>query len=256
MLKAMIGKKLNMGMVYDRHGRATPVTKVKVEVNTVLQIKDKETDGYKAVQIGVSEKKHPNKPLLGHVKKAKLDKVPKIIKETDFEGDLTIGQKVNVDEVFRKGSLVDIVGKSKGRGFAGVVKRHGFHGGPKTHGQSDRHRAAGSIGATTTPGRVFKGLKMAGHMGTDRVSVFGLEIMEVDKENETLLVKGSIPGAAGSAVLIKKSKKKAAAYHEPEVQALPNLGGGEEEKPAEGETKTETDQPESNPEVKTEGSVE
>ncbi len=229
MLKAMLGKKLNMSQMHDSHGRVTPVTKLEIGINTIAFLKDKERDGYKAAQIGFGSKKRASKALKIHLEKSKVKFVPAVLKEVDFEGDIKSGQEVKIEEVFRKGALVDVVGKSKGKGFAGVIKRHGFHGGPKTHGQSDRHRAPGSIGAGTTPGRVYRGQKMAGHMGNAQVSVFGLEIMEVNKEEGILIIKGSVPGPSGSVVLIKKSKKKRADYHEPEIQVIPNLGGGDEE---------------------------
>nr|QBM02223.1 hypothetical protein [uncultured archaeon] len=230
MLKALIGRKLNMSQVWDSHGRVTPVTKLSVEPNTVVILKDKDTDGYKAAQVGVGNQKKPTKPLKGHFDKAKLKIAPSLVREVDFEGDIKAGQEITVDEVFHKGSLVDVVGTSKGKGFAGVIKRYGFHGGPKTHGQSDRHRAAGSIGSGTTPGRVQKGLKMAGRLGSQQVSVLGLEVMEVNKDENTLLVKGSVPGSIGESLIIKKSTKKKAAYHEPEIPAVPQIGGGGEEK--------------------------
>lgn len=225
MLKGLLGKKQNMTVVFDSHGRATPVTEVLVSANTVLALKEKETDGYKAAQIGFGTLKKANKALSGHLKKAGVKVSPLLIKEVEFEGDLKPGQEISVDQVFHKGGMVDVVGKSKGKGFAGVIKRHGFHGGPKTHGQSDRHRAPGSIGATTTPGRVFKGMKMAGHMGNAPVSVFGLEVMEIDKENNKILLKGSVPGPTGGIIILKKSKKKREVYHEPEIPAQPVLKG-------------------------------
>jgi ribosomal protein L3 len=158
-----------------------------------------------------------------------LTSVPKSFREVEFEGDVQIGQKISLGEVFRKGSLVDVVGISKGKGFAGVVKRWGFAGGPRTHGQSDRERAPGSIGATTTPGRVYKGLKMAGHLGNSRVTVQGLEITEINEEENKLWVKGSVPGARGTLLLIQKSIKKEKAYHEPEIPAIPVVAGAKEE---------------------------
>lgn len=220
--------------MFDSHGRVTPVTKIKFETNFIVALKDKETDGYKAAQVGVGSNKKTTKPLQGHFAKAKLAVSPRTLKEVTFDGELIAGQEVKMEEVFHKGALVDVVGKSKGKGFAGVIKRWGFHGGPKTHGQSDRHRAPGSIGSGTTPGRVQKGLKMAGRMGDAQVSIFGLEVMQVDKEENILIVKGSIPGPSGSVVLVKKSKKKRADYHEPEIPATPSVAGGsEEEKPTE-----------------------
>lgn len=230
MLKAIIGQKLNMSTVFDSHGRATAVTEVLVGTNTVVVLKDKENDGYKAAQVGYGSQKNPTKALSGHFKKAGLKTSPRILRELDFDGELKNGQEVRVEDVFHKGSMIDVVGRSKGKGFAGVIKRWGFHGGPKTHGQSDRHRAPGSIGSGTTPGRVQRGLKMAGHMGNAQVSVFGLEVMGLDKEEGKILLKGSIPGPTGSLVILKKSKKKKEVYHEPEIPAQPALGGGEEEK--------------------------
>lgn len=228
MLKALLGKKSKMDRAFDSHGRAVPVTKIVVEPNYLVGLRSKETDGYKAAQIGSGEKKHLTKALAGHFKKAGIEKNLSRLAEVAFEGDLSLGQEIHLEEVFRKGSLVDVTGTSKGKGFAGGVKRHGFHGGPKTHGQSDRHRAPGSIGSGTTPGRVFKGTKMAGHMGHERVTVQGLQILEVDKDNNLLLVKGSVPGPVGSQLIIKKSIKKPKAYHEPEIPAVPNLGGEKE----------------------------
>ncbi len=256
MLKALIGKKFIMSQMFDAHGRVTPVTKIKFDPNVVVALREKEKDGYKAAQVGTGLSKKTNKPLKGHFEKAKITKFPVVMKEVDFEGDLKVGQEIKFDEVFHKGALVDVVGKSKGKGFAGVIKRWGFHGGPKTHGQSDRHRAPGSIGSGTTPGRVQKGLKMGGHMGDAQISIFGLEIMQVDKEEGILVVKGSVPGPNGNTILVKKSKKKRSAYHEPEIPAIPNLGGAaEEEKPeeavAEGQTENKVEEVKTE-EVKTE----
>ncbi len=228
MVKGLIGEKLNMTQVFDKHGRAVPVTRIKIEPNFVLQIKTTETDGYKAVQIGVGNRKKASKPALGHIKKAGLEKAPRVVREVGSDGEIKVGTQVNLDDVFRKGTMVDAVGTSKGKGFAGGVKRWGFSGGPKTHGQSDRHRAPGSIGAGTTPGRVYKGLKMAGHLGDDRVTIQGLEIMDLDKEAGEILILGSIPGATGSIVLLEKSKRKRKAYHEPEIPQIPVVGGKEE----------------------------
>jgi len=242
MVKGLIGKKLNMSQTYDKHGRSVPVTRIMVTPNLVVQLKDTAKDGYRKAQLGSGENKRALKPLLGHAKKAGLDKAPRYLREFGFEGDLKIGQTIEADEVFRVGSLVDVVGISKGKGFAGVVKRWGFSGGPRTHGQSDRERAGGSIGATTTPGRVFKGMKMAGHMGDQQVSVAGLEIIDIDKENNELIVRGSVPGSLGSIVLINKSRKKKKAYHEAEIPTAPVVSGDKEEK-SEAET-AELKQPE------------
>lgn len=240
MVKAFLGKKLNMSQIFDTHGRSVPVTIVAASVNVVTAIKDKETDGYKAVQLGTRFSKKVGRNVATQLKKAatKEKEYPTFIKEVAFDNDVKVGQKIKINEVFAKGSMVDVVGVSKGKGFAGVVKRHGFKGGPKTHGQSDRHRAPGSIGATTTPGRVFKGLRMAGHMGVDQVTIRGLEVVGVDEKEEKLLIKGAIPGPSGSFVLIKKSNIKRKKYVEPVIQNI-NLGGDDEEKP-EGEETTES----------------
>lgn len=228
MVKGLIGKKINMTQGFDSHGRAAPITRVLVEPNFVMQIKTAEADGYKAVQLAAGESKRAPKPLLGRIKKANLSVKPTSLREVQFDGDIKTGQEVRVEEVFGKGSLVDVIGISKGKGFAGVVKRYGFAGGPRTHGQSDRERAGGSIGATTTPGRVFKGTRMAGHMGAERVKIQGLEILDIDKESYIVNIKGSVPGSSGSLVLIEKSKKKKRKYHEPEIPLAPAVGGKED----------------------------
>lgn len=258
MIKGLIGKKVEMSQVFDRHNRVVPVTKIRVSPTYVLAIKDQEETGYKAVQIGTGVAKKAKKPQTGIAKKAGLKEVPKIIREVQFEGDLEPGEEIKLEEVFRKGQLVDIAGFSKGKGFAGVVKRWGFAGGPRTHGQSDRERAPGSIGATTTPGRVFKGMKMAGHMGNERVTIQGLEIIDIDKETSEILVKGSVPGARGNFVLIQKSKKRKKAYHEPEIPEIPVVAA-KGEAVSEGEKKEAVEAPtaeiiqENQPEEATEG---
>jgi large subunit ribosomal protein L3 len=248
MVKAILGKKLNMTQIFDSHGRSVPVTVVHAGQNLITQIKDKEKDGYKAVQIGFGEAKKVNKPQRVSLIKAlkKVSFFPAHIREVAFDDDVKVGQLIKAGEVFNKGTMVDVVGISKGKGFAGGVKRWGFHGGPKTHGQSDRHRAPGSIGSGTTPGRVLKGLKMAGHMGVDQITVMGSEVMGIDDETETILIKGSIPGPRGTVVLIKKSNKKRKKYHEPVVQNI-NLGGDEDE------AKEETAEGTESPAEKTDG---
>jgi len=223
MLKGLIGKKIEMSQSFDKHGRIVPVTKITVAANYIVQVKQTETDGYRSIQIGYEKKKKATKPLRSHAKKAGLDIVPKYLREVEFDGELQVGNRVTLDQVFHRGALVDISGLSKGKGFAGVVKRWGFSGGPRTHGQSDRERAPGSIGATTTPGRVFKGLKMAGRMGGQQTTAQGLEIIKVDNEKEELWIKGSVPGSRGSLLLINKSKKKKKAYHELEIPIAPQV---------------------------------
>ncbi|MCH7541252.1 50S ribosomal protein L3 [Patescibacteria group bacterium] len=238
MVKGLIGKKVEMTQTFDEHGRVMPVTKIRISPNFVVQIKQTDKDGYASVQLGSERKKKTTKPLIGHTKKAGLEFVPRHIREIEFDGELKSGQEITLDQVFKYGALVDITGVSKGKGFAGVVKRWGFAGGPRTHGQSDRERHAGSIGATTTPGRVFKGMKMAGHLGNRQVTVRGLEIVKVDKDGNELWVSGSVPGANSSVVVIRKSKKKRRAYHEPEIPTAPQVGGAKEGAP-ESEEKTE-----------------
>ena len=235
----MLGKKLNITQIFDRRGKAVPVTRIQVAPNVVTQIKNTEADGYKSAQVGLETLKKPSKPSFGHAKKSGLESAPRYLKEVQFDGDIKSGDSISVDQVFSKNILVDISGVSKGKGFAGVVKRWGFAGGPRTHGQSDRERHAGSIGATTTPGRVFKGMKMAGQMGNKQITVRGLEIMDVNKDENELLVAGSVPGFLGSLLVIKKSKKKKAVYHEPEIPATPQVGKSKEEEGSEQKVSTE-----------------
>ncbi len=198
-----------MTQIFDENERVVPVTLIEAGPCYVTQKKEKETDGYMAVQLGFEEipDKRLNKPLAGHLKKAG---VPMLKHLREFRvkdhSDLELGQVISAD-VFEVGDLVDVVGTSKGKGFAGVVKRHHFAGGPKTHGQSDRHRAPGSIGAGTTPGRVFKGMRMAGRMGGQRVTVSNLEVVIVDKDRNLIAVKGAIPGAKNGLVEVKEARK-------------------------------------------------
>ncbi len=215
MLNTLLGTKKGMTSSYDSRGRRVGSTIIDVGSNFVTQIKSSETnDGYSAIQIGTSTKKSVKKPQLGHLKKAGVEKQLKWIKEIrvvdkkrEFDNSLegvTLGQEVKVSDIFKTGDSIKVTGVSKGRGFAGGVKRHGFHGGPKTHGQSDRHRSPGSIGSGTTPGRVLKGKRMAGHMGMDQVSLLGVEVMSVDKVNGLIVVKGGVPGAIGGLVRLEK----------------------------------------------------
>ena len=245
MVKGVIGKKIEMTQTFDQHGRVLPVTIIKVLPNYPIAIKQLEKDGYKAVQLGVGVSKKPKKPAAGHAKAAGIDFVPQVLREVAFDGEVKIGQEITVDQIFRKGVIVDVKGRSKGKGFAGVVKRWGFAGGPRTHGQSDRERAPGSIGATTTPGRVHKGLKMAGRMGYQTKTIQGLEILEVKTEGNELWIKGSIPGARGSLVLIEKSRKKKKAYHEQEIPIVPQIAQTKETAETSEEQEKEAPVPES-----------
>ncbi|MGB4703654.1 MAG: 50S ribosomal protein L3 [Candidatus Saccharicenans sp.] len=210
MIEGIIGRKVGMTQVFDEEGNVIPVTVIKAGPCTVIQKKTKEKDGYEAIQLGLVEKpkKKPRKPELGHFKKAESP-VLKVLKEVKYKGpvDLKEGDQVLVD-IFEVGEKVHVVGISKGKGFQGVVKRHGFAGGPAAHG-SMFHRRPGSIGASSFPSRVIKGMRMGGRMGGDRVTVRNLKVVQIDKENNLLVVKGAVPGANGGVVLIKKSSFKA-----------------------------------------------
>ena len=173
----------------------------------MLQVKTEAKEGYNAAQLGFSEVRKPKSPRRGRAKEKETVKFKHLreFRVADIEA-IEAGQKVDVS-LFKAGDMVDVTGVSRGKGFAGVVKRHHFAGGPKTHGQSDRHRAPGSIGSTTTPGRVLKGMRMAGHMGNKRVTACNLEVFEADPARNLLLVKGAVPGMRNSLLLIRKSRK-------------------------------------------------
>lgn len=207
MLDGLLGRKLGMTQVFDPTGRALAVTVVEVGPCVVTQLRTQGDDGYDGVQLGFGTAKRLNKPDAGHLRASGASS--RFLREirVDGTGDLTVGQTVTAETIFKAGDTVDVTGQSKGKGFQGVVKRHHFAGGPKTHGQSDRWRAGGSIGAGTTPGRVFKGLKMAGHMGDERVTVQNLRVVDVDVERNLVLVAGAVPGANGGLVTIRQSVK-------------------------------------------------
>jgi large subunit ribosomal protein L3 len=220
-LNVLIGKKTYQKQGFLQDGKRVPLTGVVVAGNIITQIKSQDKEGYNSVQLGVETKKKVNSAIMGHVKKA-LDKsstssitpaeknstktiTPKYFREVrleDVEGAI-LGSEIAVAEVFTAGDMIDVTGVSKGKGWAGGVKRYHFKGGPRTHGQSDRERAPGSIGQTTTPGRVYKGKKMAGRMGTDTVTVKNLEIIEVTNDG-VLLIKGLVPGRLNALVMVKK----------------------------------------------------
>ena len=202
MLQGFLGKKIGMTQIFREDGRVVPVTVIEAGPCVVTQVKTLESDGYEAVQLGFGDVKRRNKPEAGHLKNSKLSRYLREV-STDDTSEFEVGQTIGVD-IFEAGEKIDVIGKSKGRGFAGVMKRWNFGGGPRTHGQSDRARAPGSIGGGTTPGKVYKGLKMAGHMGNRQITVKGLEIVEIDFERNLLLVKGGIPGATNSLVQIRR----------------------------------------------------
>ena len=210
MLKGLIGKKIGMTQIFDENGAAIPVTVIEAGTCYVTQVRTVESDGYSAVQLGFGEVK-PKRLTggqLGHLKRNNLNIPPlKFLREFRVKNpEVVEGDKVSV-EVFVQGDHVDIVGTTKGRGFQGAVKRHGFAGGPKTHGQSDRHRAPGSRGAGTTPGRTYKGARGPGHMGNDRVTSQNLKVVLLDAERNLIGVRGSVPGPRGGLVLIKEARK-------------------------------------------------
>jgi large subunit ribosomal protein L3 len=209
MIQAMVGKKVGMTQVFDDSGVVYPATVIECGPNVVTQIKTDEKDGYQAVQLGFGLDKRLNRPEQGHRKASGFQSRDLREVKADSYDDLEVGQIFKAD-VFKPGQMVDVTGTSKGRGFQGGVKRHGFSGGPKTHGQSDRLRAPGSIGSSATPGRVFKGTRMAGRMGNDRVTVLSLEVRRVDPERNLLVVKGSIPGHNDSLVIVRNAVKAGA----------------------------------------------
>ena len=202
MLQGFLGKKIGMTQIFRDDGRVVPVTVIEAGPCVVTQVKTLQTDGYEAIQLGFGDVKRRNKPQAGHLKNSKLSRYLREV-STDDTSEFEVGQTIGAD-IFEAGEKIDVIGKSKGRGFAGTMKRWNFGGGPRTHGQSDRARAPGSIGGGTTPGNVYKGLKMAGHMGNRRITVKGLEIVEVDTDRNLLLVKGGIPGATNSLVQIRR----------------------------------------------------
>lgn len=208
MNKGIIGKKIGMTQIFDEKGNVIPVTVIETAGNIVSQIKTVETDGYNAIQLGYGEikDKHINKPEAGHFAKAKIAN-KKHLREfrLDDISSYKIGDEVKAD-IFAAGEKIDVQGTSKGKGFQGVIKRHGQHRGPMGHG-SMYHRRPGSMGSTSTPGRVFKGKKLPGHMGVQKITIQNLEIIKVDMDKNVLLVKGSVPGPKGAILKIKSSVK-------------------------------------------------
>ncbi len=203
----IIGKKVGMTSIYDENGKNIPVTVILAGPNYVTQVRTEEVDGYDAVQLGFDDKKEKNTPkaLRGHFEKAGVSPKRKVVEFRDFEKEVKLGDELTVADVFQEGEFVDISGVSKGKGFQGVVKRHGFGGvGQATHGQHNRLRAPGSIGASSDPSRVFKGMRMAGHMGHEKVTVQNLKVMKVIPEKNLLIVKGSVPGHKNAYLIIKK----------------------------------------------------
>ncbi len=221
-MKGILGKKVGMTQIFDEKGQVIPVTVIEAGPCYITQVKSSEKDGYPAIQLGFEETKDKRlsrgeRGHLGllkaddkHPKRRAVEGVPAVrfLREFRIKGDegYTEGQKIMAD-IFAVGEHVDVIGTSKGRGFAGNVKRHGFRGGPRTHGQSDRQRAPGSIAPTTSPGKIHKGKRMAGHMGNVRVTASNLTVVMVDAERNLIAVRGPVPGANGSLVMVKQARK-------------------------------------------------
>ncbi len=206
-MPGLIGKKIGMTSVFGADGKNIPCTVIEAGPCVVTQIRTVEKDGYAAVQLAYDEisEKHASKALKGHFEKAGTTPKRKLVEfKADFAQDLKLGDTLTVADIFENVQFVDVVGTSKGKGFQGVVKRHGFAGvGGQTHGQHNRLRHPGSLGASSWPSRVFKGMRMAGHTGNERVTVFNLEVIKVMPENNLIVVKGSVPGAKGSYVIVE-----------------------------------------------------
>jgi large subunit ribosomal protein L3 len=240
-LTALIGKKIYQKQGFLQDGTRVPLSGVVVAGNFVTQVKSTDKEGYNALQLGIGINKKAKKAIVNHGKKAGLAQTPRFFREVrvDDTVDVVSGTEINVSDIFVPGDIVDVTGISKGKGFAGGVKRWGFKGGPRTHGQSDRERAPGSIGQTTTPGRVYRGKKMAGRMGQDTVTVKNLEIIEVTADG-VLLIKGLIPGSLNSVVIVKKmgtNKKFVPLYKE--VTEEPVVETATEEVPVKAQAEAE-----------------
>ena len=210
-VKGLLGTKLGMTQVWDENGKFVPVTVVKADSNVVTQLRNQDRDGYSAVQIGFGaiDPRKVTKPLAGHFEVAGVTPRRHVVELRTADAEsYELGQELSV-ELFESGQKVDVVGKSKGKGFAGVMKRHGFHGVGASHGAHKNHRKPGSIGGASTPGRVFKGLRMAGRMGAVRHTTQNLTVHAVDAEKNLLLIKGAVPGARGQVVLVRSAVKGA-----------------------------------------------
>ncbi|MDE6303427.1 MAG: 50S ribosomal protein L3 [Paramuribaculum sp.] len=206
-MPGLLGKKIGMTSIFSADGKNVPCTVIELGPCVVTQIKTVEKDGYDALQLGFEQKKekHTTQPMAGHFKKAGVAPQRHLAEFKGFDGEYKLGDTITVDKIFTNDDFVDIQGTSKGKGFQGVVKRHGFGGvGQSTHGQHNRLRAPGSVGACSYPAKVFKGMRMAGQMGNERVTVQNLRVLAVMPEHNTLLIKGSIPGSKGSIVIVEK----------------------------------------------------
>jgi large subunit ribosomal protein L3 len=206
-MPGLIGRKIGMTAIFNDAGKNIPCTVIEVEPNVVTQLRTEEKDGYTAVQLGYGDRKDSSttQAMAGHFKKAGVTPRQKLVEFSGFENELNLGDQVKVDDIFAEGEFVSVIGTTKGRGFQGVVRRHGFAGvGQATHGQHNRMRAPGSIGAASTPARVYKGMRMAGQMGNVRATIENLKIVKVLSEEGLLLVQGAVPGHKGATVVIRK----------------------------------------------------
>lgn len=206
-MPGLIGKKIGMTSIFNASGKNVPCTILEAGPCVVTQVKTLEKDGYAAIQLGFGEKgeKHTSKPMMGHFKKAGVTPRRRLTEFFNFGRELNLGDTVKVEEIFNEGDYVFVIGKTKGKGFQGVVKRHGFRGvGESTHGQHNRMRAPGSLGASSFPSRVFKGMRMAGRTGGKQVTIENLEVLKVIPEQGLIVVKGAVPGHKGSTVVIRK----------------------------------------------------
>jgi len=209
--KAIVGEKVGMTQVWDDENRIVPVTVLRVSPCRVVQVKTPETDGYSAIQVtlGVRDENKLTQPEAGHFRKAGVDAGRKLVElRLDDVSEFTVGQEIGAD-ILEQGELVDVTAVSRGKGFAGAMKRHGFGGSPASHGAHRVHRKPGSVGQCATPGRVFKGKKLPGRMGNDKVTTLNLQVVKSDPEAEVVLVKGSVPGARGSTVIVRNAVKGA-----------------------------------------------
>ena len=209
-MNAILGEKLGMTQIFDEQARAIPVTVIKAGPCQVVQIKTPDTDGYGAVQLAFGEIKasRVTEPVKGHFAKAGVVPTRHLVEiRVDDPGAYQIGQEINISDVFSKGVLADVTGVSKGKGFQGVIKRHNFSGQGASHGNHKKHRAPGSIGACATPSRVFKGTRMAGRMGGEKVTTLNLRVAEINADNNLLLLQGAVPGPNGSLILIREAVK-------------------------------------------------
>jgi large subunit ribosomal protein L3 len=206
-MPGLIGRKIGMTAIFNDAGKNIPCTVIEVEPNVVTQLRTEEKDGYTAVQLGYGDRKDSSttQAMAGHFKKAGVTPRQKLVEFSGFKNELNLGDQVKVDDIFAEGEFVSVIGTTKGRGFQGVVRRHGFAGvGQATHGQHNRMRAPGSIGAASTPARVYKGMRMAGQMGNVRATIENLKVVKVLSEEGLLLVQGAVPGHKGATVVIRK----------------------------------------------------